>query len=446
MATTLPPGPRYPGIVMLLVTQFRTQATLDWVGRRYGDIFTIRLLRGKTVVPVSDPKLVEQLFSAGQDVLFDFGHGAFLLGEHSVMVVRGSAHGAARELLRPHLDQDRLPRYRAGLEQVCAEEFASWPVNERFRMLPRLEEITLNSVISAVFGITGGADREALLTRFDDMQTFRRRHPITVVKISVSPTGAKPPEKFMRVRRAFDDEIRKHIERARQDPRLAARDDALAAFVQARRGDGSPLTDDEVRDHVVTLMIQGHGSPASTLAMAIQRLVRNPESLERLRDECRTPNGDGEYLDCVIKETLRLHPPVPSMVREVAKPFRIGGYELPPKTLVSANAYSLHRREDLYPEPLRFRPERWLGRQPGTYTWIPFGGGYRYCVGRSFGEFEMKLALGMMMREFDFEPTPDAPEIKTSRRGISWIPKGGAPVVIRARELAAVGARASDRP
>jgi cytochrome P450 len=423
---------------MLYLTQRRTQATLLGATERFGDVFTIRLVGGKKLVFASSPELVEQVFTADPEVLIPEQRGPFLLGKKSVAMLYGAPHKAARELLMPAFDPEHVERHRAGMDRVCDQEFASWPLNEEFQLFRRMEQITISVVINAVTGMTGGTEMETLADRLRELIYFREGNPFVAALINVAPAGTKPPEKFMKVRRAFDNEVYKQIERARQDPRLAERDDVIAVLVRASHPDGSPLDDEEIRDHVATLLVMGHGSAATALAWCIERLLHLPQILDRLRAEMQRANGEsGEYLEAVVTETLRLRPPVPVVAREVAKPFQFAGYEIPPKTLVAANGLALHRREDLYPEPLEFRPDRWFGQKPGRWTWIPFGGGPRYCLGRNLGMYEIKYVLARMLREFEFEQTPGAPDEQMMRRGIGWIPKDGTPVVIKNRIPAA---------
>ena len=417
---------------MLYRTQRRTQATLESLTERYGDVFTIRLIRGKTLVFASEPALVEAIFTADEDVLVPDARGLFLLGEHSVMTHHGAPHAAARQLLMPVFDHEHVESYRAGMDQVCTDEFATWPLQQRFQLFPRMERITINVVISAVCGLGAGEDREALANRLREVIAFREDNPLVAMMINVAPAGSEPPKRFMRVRRLFDDEIYKQVERARNDPSSDEREDTIATLLRTRHPDGTSLTDEEIRDHVATLLIQGHGSAATALAWCIERLVRHPQCLQRLRSELASGAGD-EYVEAVITETLRLRPPIPVVARVVAKPFPFAGYVLPPETMVAANALALHRREELYPDPLRFDPDRWLGVKPGTYTWIPFGGGVRHCLGRTLAMSELKHVLGRMIREFDFEETPGAPDERMRRRGIGWVPDDGTPVVIRGR-------------
>lgn len=429
MPSRLPPGPRYPKIVTVYLTARRTKAFLDTAYKRYGDVFTVRLIHGKTIVFVADPALVEDVFTADTDVLTADKGATILVGVHSVVGLDGQEHLAARRLLLPSFHGDHIQRYRDLMERVCAEEFASWPLGQPFQLLPGLEAITLGVVVSAVFGVGGGASLETLGTRFDELLAFRDK-PVGAIMVNLMPPGSTPPKAFLRVRGAFDDEVFKAIEQARHDPHLDDRDDILAMLLRARHDDGSPLTDQEIRDHVTTLLIMGHVSTATTIAWVLERLVRHPEALERLRAEAQT--GNEEYLDAVLTETLRVRPSVPIIVREVSKPFQVRDYEIQPGNRIACNVYGLHLREDLYPEPERFRPERFLGQKPAPYTWIPFGGGERHCIGRSFAMMEMKLVIRMLMQQFRFGTTEQSGE-KPRRRGIGFIPADGARVVLEER-------------
>ena len=207
-------------------------------------------------------------------------------------------------------------------------------------------------------------------------------------------------------------------------------------LVQARRADGSALTDQEMRDQLVTLMIQGHSSTATALSWAIERITRHPEVLERMRDEAQS-NGSEEYLDAVVKETLRVRPPLPiAGAREVSRPFKLGKYELPADTLVAACIFLLHRHEKLFPEPDRFRPERFLeGQQPGKYEWIAFGGGHRHCIGASFSLLQMKIVLRTIVLRTRLEPADQADE-EIRRLGVGFSPARGARVVVKERSQA----------
>jgi cytochrome P450 len=425
----LPPGPRYPKLWTVYLTAYRTTSFLDKAYKRYGDLFTVRLIYGKSLVFVADPALVEDAFTAGADVLTADKGATPILGVHSVVGLDREEHRAARRLLAPAFHGDQIQRYHDLMERVCAKETARWPVGEPIELLPRFEAITRNVVSSAIFGADGDPSLDMLTTRFEELMAFRSK-PAGALALLLLPPGTTPPKAFRRKKGAYDEQVYKAIAQARQDPRLEERDDILAMLLAARHEDGTPLTDEEIRDHVTTLMIMGHVSTATTMAWTFERLVRHPEALERLRAEGQT--DEEGYLDAVLAETLRVRPAVALVVREVSKPFRVREYEIPPGTLIACNAYGLHLREDLFPEAEQFRPERFVGRNPAPYTWIAFGGGEHHCLGRSFALMEMKLVIRMLLRQFRFR-TADQPGEKARRKAINLMPGDGARVVIDER-------------
>ena len=222
-----------------------------------------------------------------------------------------------------------------------------------------------------------------------------------------------------------DELLLDEIRQRRADPDVAERDDILSLLVQARHDDGEPMSDRELRDELMTLLVAGHETTATSLAWAIERLVRHPEKLERLREEPSGPDGDDEYLDAVVKETLRLRPVLPIVVRKLTEPMEIGGHRIPAGASLAPCIYLIHRREDIYPDPDAFRPERFLEQPAGTYTWIPFGGGVRRCLGASFAQFEMKRVLAAVAARLDLRPA-EAEDERVARRAITLTPSAGA--------------------
>ena len=217
----------------------------------------------------------------------------------------------------------------------------------------------------------------------------------------------------------------------RADPGLEDRDDILSMLLQARDPEGAPMSDQELRDELMTLLVAGHETTATSLAWTLERVVRHPEVLARLEEEATT-GGDGAYADAVAHEALRLRPVLPLVVRKLTEPLEIAGYELPAGATVAPCIYLVHRRPDVYPDPHAFRPERFLDEPPGTYTWIPFGGGVRRCIGASFAMFEMRTVLQTLVSHVRLEaPEPGAERI--SRRAITLSPSRGAHLVARPR-------------
>jgi cytochrome P450 family 135 len=417
--------------------------------RRYGDVWTLRLMRAgagthdaeadskepATMVFVSNPALVEQVLTTDTSVL----HGEAkvitpLVGEHSVLVLDGPEHTVQRNLLLPSLHGEKIEGYRDVITGLAEEEISTWPLNEPFQLLPRMEELTLSAIMTVIFGMTL-QDRRELLRKQVRALTRYRDKPWTAVSMQMAyMRGKEPPAAFRAVRDPLDKTIFEEIKRAREDPELEERDDILASLVQAQHEDGSPMGDQEIRDELMTLLMQGHTSTATALSWALERVVRHPDVHERLRAEAET--GDGDYLDAVFKETLRQRTPIPVIGRRVyGQPYQLGEWELHPPTMVMCNPMMLHRRADLYPEPERFRPERFLEKPAGTYTWIPFGGGVRHCLGRSFATLEIKIVLRMLTSRVRLAAVNQRDE-RLIRRGVALSPADGARLVLLERSPA----------
>ena len=288
----------------------------------------------------------------------------------------------------------------------------------------------------AIFGPDTDGSVDALAARFKELLTLRDK-PIAVARMNMLRRGSEPPKALLRLREPFDAAVFAEIERARRDPSLEERDDILAMLLRARHDDGSAITDAEIRDHVITLLIQGHEPTAVGTAWTLERLARHPQVQDRLRAEVEA--GQTEYLDAVINETLRVRPLEPLIVRMVGKPYRLGPYELDPGTLIACNGYALHLSEEHYSEPERFLPERFLEQGPDKHTWIPFGGGVRHCLGRSLATYEMKYILSTLVQQFRFAPGLEHDE-DVHRRGIQWIPKDGCRLVLEERLASPVAA------
>jgi cytochrome P450 len=379
---------------------------------------------------LSDPDHVRQVFT-GDPGVFHAGEGNTILlplvGDHSVLLLDDEAHMSQRKLLLPPFHGKRMERYGELMRQIASDEIETWPHGEPLKLHPRMQAMTLEVIIRAVLGVEDEAElariRAGLRELLEDVM-----HPQAAVLIALLG-----PRRFRRlpiVRRAMapsNELLHGLIAGRRAEPDLERREDILSLLVQATHEDGSPMSDQELRDELVTLLVAGHETTATALSWAIERLVRHPDKLQRLRDEVRA--GEDEYLDAVIKETLRLRPVIPIVVRQLTEPVEIGGHLLPAGVRVAPCIYLVHRREDVYPEPHAFRPERFLDQQPGTYTWIPFGGGVRRCLGASFAMFEMKQVLAAIVDRLDLDATlPDSERMR--RRQITWAPGRGGEVVV----------------
>jgi cytochrome P450 family 135 len=340
------------------------------------------------------------------------------MGQRSLIILNEDEHVSMRKLLTPFFTPEAVGRYRGLAEQMSEREVANWPLNEPFPLLPRMETITLNMIMSAIFGVTEAAGQQKLRERINAIIAWGSNR-VNMARLHASQRkGKAPPRSLPKARNPLDAEVYRVIQDARSDPRLEQRDDILAILLKARYEDGRPMTDDDLRDTLVTLLIQGHASTADGLCWAFERLMRTPEVYERLRAELEA-DGDA-YLDAVIKETLRARPPLPIGTRMVNRPYELGGYEIELGTVIAPCIYLTHHRPDIYPEPERFRPERFLNQKPGKYTWIPFGGGDRSCLGANFAMRELTEVLRVLVQRTRLEPDVKRDEeIKLRRVGLS---------------------------
>jgi cytochrome P450 len=420
----------------------RAFQTLRWGARpmrfmrdcreRYGDMFTVRIAQEGTWVMLADPDDVKQVFT-GDPGVFHAGEANTILlplvGDHSVLLLDDSAHMQQRKLLLPPFHGKRMERYGELMRDVAVSEIERWPKGQPFKLQPRMQALTLEVIIQAVLGVRDAA-------RLEEVRGTLRSLLTDVMSPSSSALLALlGPRRFRRlpmVRRGLaptDELLYEEIARRRADPDLAEREDILSLLLQARHEDGQPMSDVELRDELVTLLVAGHETTATALSWALERLVRHPAKLARLRDEVLA--GEDGYLDAVLKETLRLRPVLPLVVRMLTEPVEIGGYLLPEGTRVAPCIYLVHRREDVYPEPHAFRPERFLEQPAGTYTWIPFGGGVRRCLGASFALFEMNQVLSAIVERLEIKAAQPAAE-RVRRRQITLAPGRGGEVVVAA--------------
>ncbi|MEA2428313.1 MAG: cytochrome family [Thermoleophilaceae bacterium] len=428
----LPPGPRY-GAALTTIGWFTRPGPLMLRAReRYGDVFTLRIAHEGPWVVVADPDAVKQIFT-GDPRLLHAGEGNVILkpmlGSNSVLLLDEAPHMRQRKLMLPPFHGERMKAYAATMREVTERQVASWPVGEPFALWPRMQAITLEVIVRTVFGVERAGDTERLrkvLEKAIDWGTdpltaaglflFGPEHPLTV-RVS--------RHKLAEV----DQVVFEEIARRRSDGNLESREDILSLLLQARHEDGSAMSDEELRDELMTLLVAGHETTATALAWTMERVVRHPHVLERLNAD----PGDDEYVDAIVKESLRLRPILPIVARRLQEPMEIAGHLIPAGATLAPCIWLMHRRADVYPEPERFRPERFLEQPAGTYTWIPFGGGVRRCLGASFALFEMQTVISAIARLVVMSPASPASE-KVRRRAITLVPEKGARVVSRRRE------------
>jgi cytochrome P450 len=425
---TLPPGPRGP----------RPFHTLGWITRpgpyaarlraRYGDTFTLRIANEVTWVMLSHPDAVRQVFTGDPNVLHAGEGNAVLrplLGARSVLLLDGADHMRQRKLLLPPFHGDRIQAYGELIEEIARHELATWRLDDPIAVWPRMQAITLQVIMRAVFGTRDERLRASVASLLD-----WTTQPARLLALVLAGPD-RVDRIFRRVRGAIDALLIEEIARRRAAPDLAERDDILSLLLSA----GSELTDAELCDELITLLVAGHETTATALAWAVERLARHPGAWERLK------SGDEDYLDAVVKETLRLRPVIPIVLRLLKAPLEIGGYELPAGVAVAPNILLMHTRADLYPDPLAFRPERFLETPAGTYTWIPFGGGVRRCLGATFAIFEMKAVLRALTQGIDRLAPADAGSERVTRRAVTLVPARGARVIATRSAVTAPRAR-----
>ena len=426
----LPPGPRMPRALQTAIWARQAQWMLGQCRSRFGEMFTLRIAYEGTWVMVSDPDLVKQVFT-GDPRIFHAGEGNDILrpilGENSVLVLDEKPHIAQRRLLLPPFHGERMQGYEEKMTEIAAREIDSWPSGTPYKLRPRMQAITLEIILETVFGVHGGERMAALresLRDFLDLTTDPRALAPVLI-LGPDRIRAFPPfrRRVDRVNALIYAEIAER--RAAED--VAERDDVLSMLVTARHEDGSPMSDAEIRDELLTLLVAGHETTATALAWAVERLSRHPEKLERLRAEVLA--GEEDYLTATIQETLRLRPVIVLVIRKLTEPVELGGYRLPAGARVTPSIYLMHRNPEIYPDPEAFKPERFLETPPGTYTWIPFGGGVRRCLGAAFAQFEMQVVLRELVRRRELAPSRPQSE-RNFRRAITETPRHNAEVIL----------------
>ncbi|HWH45972.1 MAG TPA: cytochrome P450 [Thermoleophilaceae bacterium] len=427
----LPPGPRLPRVVQTLGFMLAPAPFIDGCRRRYGDVVTFRTLFDPGFVMLFHPDAVRQVFRGPPTVLRAGEANAVLrpvVGARSLLLLDTDEHLRERRLLLPPFHGERMRAYEEVMREAADHAIESWPVRRPFALLPSMRGLTLEVIMRAVFGVGEGAFEDDLkrgLRALIDPIGSRAR--LLAMVLSGGRLGPARMGDFAEHHRHVDELIHAEIARRREEPGLAGREDVLSMLLLARDEDGRPMSDGELRDELVTLLVAGHETTATALAWAFELLLRNPPALARLR--ASLGDGDDAYLDAVIKETLRLRPVIAGIGRTVREePFEVAGHVIPPGTDINPSIAGIHRRGDLFPEPRAFRPERHLGPDaPDTYTWLPFGGGTRRCIGASFATFEMRVVIRRVLERTDLEPHGRRPDRRV-RRGVTFVPKRGVTV------------------
>ena len=428
--SSLPPGPKWPVLLQSAgLLRFRHRF-VPWLHRRYGDVFTVRMIPGgRPLVLFTRPEHAREIF-AGDPEVFHAGKGNAILGpimgEHSLLLQDAGEHQRARKLLMPAFNGHALRGYESLVTDVARQEVGRWQPNREFRALDRMNALTLEVILRVVFGVTDERRLAALRPRVNKT--------VDISPVILLAWGWPRLQRFgpwrrtVRNQHELDRLMYAEIRERRAAPDLADRTDVLSRLILENQGGDAqyaPLTDQELRDQLVTLLLAGHETTASALAWALHEVGRDPEQRRRAREAALS--GDDEWLEAVLKESMRLHPVIPMVVRTLMAPATIGGIDLPAGTTVGPSILIAHSREDNHPDPDVFRPERFVGQNPATNTWIPFGGGVRRCIGAGFSLMEGVAVLREVFTAYDvIAAGDDEPRV----RNITSVPRHGARVEV----------------
>ncbi len=432
---TLPPGPSEPPAIQMLRWLTRPIAFMSSCRRRFGDAFSVRFPGfERPMVMLSDPESIRALYTAHEHGLPP-GRTITLLpvmGPNSILLLEGREHLARRKLMLPPFHGERMRSYEAIMRQATERAIERWPEGDAFAIHPHMQAITLEVILEAVFGVTDRARGDGLREHLPRLLNQTSSSALQFRFLLASRLGrGDPMARLEEITAGIDELLFAEIAARRSDPELESREDILSLLTAARFEDGGAMSDRELRDQLVTLLLAGHETTATGLAWTFDLLLRHPSTLERLTAEVDA--GEDGYLRAVTSESLRLRPVVPLAGRRLASELQVGAYGLPEGTDVTPAIWLTHTRADLYPEPFAFRPERFLEAPPSGYGWIPFGGGVRRCLGASFAEMEMRVVLETILRRTSLEPVGRRAE-RVTRRNVTFSPRNG--TIVRSRRRA----------
>src|SRR3954464_11210590 len=420
MRNGFPPGPTGAPDVQVARWIARPTDFMNKSRREYGDVFTVRFASVGRIVFVSDPAFIKQIFTAPPGQL-RAGEANWplipVLGERGTLLLDGEEHLKRRRVILPPFHGERLERYHAMFAEVAAEHIERWPRDEPFALLPKIQAITLELIMKVVFGEDEEPARiERLATEMMGLIAASQSRLAQLPWMGYDFGRYSPMGIFLRVRKRVDDVLFEEIHRRRERGGLEQRHDVFSMLLQ------TDMTDVELRDELMTILLAGHETTTTALAWAFERLLRHPGMYERLRT-------DDHWAEAVVSETLRLRPPIPIVGRAVKSDFELGDYSIPAGEMLAPCIWLTHRRAEVYPDPYEFRPERFLDKGPETYTWLPFGGGTRRCAGAAFAQLEMTVVMKTIAQLVDMEPAEPAPE-RGGRRAIVLAPKHGSRVIV----------------
>jgi cytochrome P450 len=445
--SVLPPGPSESPAIQTARWLLRPIAFMESCRRRFGEAFSVRFLGFATpMIMLSDPEAIRALYG-GREHGLPPGRTITLqpvLGPRSVLLLEGAEHLARRRLMLPPFHGERIRAYESTVRELAEREIESWPLERPFALHPRMQAVTLEVILRAVFGVTERERLERLRALLPRLLNGTSSVSLQFrVLLSRRLARSDPLGELRELGREIDELLLAEIAERRVDPATGERDDILSLLVAARFEDGAGMSDGELRDQLMTLLLAGHETTATALAWTVDLLLRNPAALARLTTEL--DEGTDSYLRAVIWESLRLRPVVPLAGRRLACDLSVDGLTLPAGTDVTPAIWLTHTRPDLYPEPYAFRPERFLERPPTTYGWIPFGGGVRRCLGAAFAELEMRIVLEAILRRRALRAASAHAE-RITRRNVTFSPRHGTRVHATHRTARPLTATATSTP
>jgi cytochrome P450 family 135 len=433
----LPPEPKSPPLVQTLRWAFRPVAFMEDCRRQLGDSFSVRFLGfERPMVMISDPAAIKELYREpshglppGRNIILEP-----ILGPKSLLIQEGAEHLSRRRLMLPAFHGERMRSYEETMTEIVEAEIDSWPLQEEFPIHARMQAVTLEVILRVVFGVSSGPRLERLRGMLSTVLEETTAPGRQVLGLALQRFGGNGPfARFEGQLREVDELLLAEIAEHRHRPDLAEREDILSMLMLAEFEDGTRMEDRELRDQLMTLLLAGHETTATALAWTFDLLLRHPAAMRRLRDSLEA--GEEDYLRATISEALRLRPVIPLAGRRLSKELVADGMTLPEGTDVTPAIWLTHTRPDIYPEPFAFKPERFLEDGPDTYSWIPFGGSVRRCIGATFAEFEMRVVLREVLTRCELHKANPLPE-RTGRRNITLSPRDGTPVVVTSREPA----------
>ena len=401
----------------------------------------MRWLNTPPIAFFSDPAAIKQIFTASPEHALAGRANVVLkpiLGENSILLLDGARHKRERKLLMPPFHGERMRLYGDIMREIADRSIDTWPIEQPFPIHERMQAITLDIILRTVFGVDEGSLLQKLRSLLIEFLRLVGSSPLLLIRwlqINLGPLTSW--QRVGKLSREIDTVLYEQIAQ-RKAAAQNGRADIMAMLIEARDEDGRPMSDQELRDEMITMLLAGHETTATSLSWVVHRLLQNPAVLEKVRAERQRVIGDGpiqtehvselEYLDATIKETARLNPIVPAVVRYLEQPTQIGAYEIPADCVAAPCIYLTHRRPELWPEPETFNPERFVGKRVDPYTFFPFGGGVRHCLGAAFATYEMKIVLAQILSRVSLRPVPGH-TVRVVRRSITFAPSEGMPVI-----------------